>query len=187
MWETSQELNKVVLSFLRQILGVHKKTTNIGLLAETGKYPLSVQVFSRIIKYYMRISVCPKTLIKQAYAVNCRNFNEGRRNWTRITHFVTKSINFDKTITSPKEIDNKMKICKNLLQKNFQHWWKSHAVVTGVNKLDFYHKYRKQFCFDEANSSLLFCSSISSFKTPLHFFAPSKKYCFRAPAIVHYY
>ena len=149
MWDSSHELNKVVLSFLRQILGVHKKTTNIALMAETGKYPLSIHVFSRIIKYYMRISISSKPLIKQAYAVNCKNFNEGKRNWTRMTRYITKSINFNETVTSSKEIDSKMKICKALLQKNFQQWWKSHAVVTGVNKLDFYYKYKKQFSFEK--------------------------------------
>ena len=45
MWDTGAELNKVVISFLRQILGVHKKTINIGTLAETGKYPIIIKVY----------------------------------------------------------------------------------------------------------------------------------------------
>ena len=60
IWDSSSELNMVILSFLRQILGVHKKTTNIGLLAETGKFPVCLKVFSHIIKYWMRISTTKK-------------------------------------------------------------------------------------------------------------------------------
>ena len=44
MWDTGVELNKVVMGFLRQILGVHKKTINIGTLAETGKYPIIIKL-----------------------------------------------------------------------------------------------------------------------------------------------
>ena len=32
---------------------------------------------------------------------------------------------------------------------NFQEWWKSQAVVTGSNKLDFYYKYKKCFTFEK--------------------------------------
>ena len=36
MWEHGTEINKVCMNFLRQILGVHKKTSNIALMTETG-------------------------------------------------------------------------------------------------------------------------------------------------------
>ena len=38
IWEQGRELNKVILRFLRQLLGVHKKTTILAIQAETGKY-----------------------------------------------------------------------------------------------------------------------------------------------------
>ena len=40
MWKHGEELEKVVYGFLRQTLGIHKKTTRIGILSEVGKYPL---------------------------------------------------------------------------------------------------------------------------------------------------
>ena len=49
MWDTGKELNKVIIGFLRQLLGVNKKTTNIGVLAETGKYPIAIKIFDQII------------------------------------------------------------------------------------------------------------------------------------------
>ena len=44
MWEIGRELNKVIIGFLRQLLGVHKKTTNLAILAETGKYPIAIKI-----------------------------------------------------------------------------------------------------------------------------------------------
>ena len=84
IWDSSSELNMVILSFLRQILGVHKKTTNIGLLAETGKFPVCLKVFSHIIKYWMRISTTKKSMLNQAYLVNCAENHKGKRSWIYI-------------------------------------------------------------------------------------------------------
>ena len=55
MWDTGKELNKVIIGFLRQLLGVNKKTTNIGVLAETGKYPIAIKIFDQIIRYWPRL------------------------------------------------------------------------------------------------------------------------------------
>ena len=48
MWDHGTEINKVCMNFLRQILGVHKKTSNIALMTETGKYPTIMKVFLHI-------------------------------------------------------------------------------------------------------------------------------------------
>ena len=56
MWDTGKELNKVIIGFLRQLLGVNKKTTNIGVLAETGKYPIAIKIFDQIIRYWLRLN-----------------------------------------------------------------------------------------------------------------------------------
>ena len=149
MWETSHDLNKVILSFLRQILGVHKKTTNLGLMAETGKYPICMHIFSRIAKYWMRLTITTKSLLKEAYAANRINFEEGKRSWIKIVRFLTKNVNFEEPINSSKDIDNKIRKFKVLLKSKFQRWWNIQAVVTGKNKLDFYFKYKKQFCFEK--------------------------------------
>ena len=50
LWEIGEEMNKVVLGFLRQILGVGKKCTNIAIMGETGKYPICIKIFMQIIK-----------------------------------------------------------------------------------------------------------------------------------------
>ena len=55
MWEIGKEANKVVIVFFRQLLGVHKKTNNIAILAKTGKYPIAIDIFGRIVKYWIRI------------------------------------------------------------------------------------------------------------------------------------
>ena len=44
MWE-DREIDKVTKGLIRQILGIIKKTTNMGIRAEQGKYPLSLNLY----------------------------------------------------------------------------------------------------------------------------------------------
>jgi hypothetical protein len=148
MWDSCGELNKVVLSFLRQILGVHKKTTNLGLLAETGKFPICVKVFSYIMKYWMRVSTTSKSMLRQAYLVNCTDHSNGNRSWMKIVNFLKILTHTDENITSSQEIEKNAKIFKSKIYTKYTDWWKSQAVVTGENKLDFYYKYKKLFQFE---------------------------------------
>ena len=55
IWEHGNEINVVVMNFLRQLLGVNNKTTNIGIMSETGKYPIIMKVYTQIYKYWLRI------------------------------------------------------------------------------------------------------------------------------------
>ena len=66
MWDIGKETNKVVLGFLKQLLGVNKKTTNIAIHAETGKHPISLKIFNHIIKYWLRLNTSQKDLLKMA-------------------------------------------------------------------------------------------------------------------------
>ena len=64
MWNVECDVNKVTLSFLRQLLGVHKKTSSLALLGETGKYPLSVKIFQLIVKYWFRMTYSENTFLQ---------------------------------------------------------------------------------------------------------------------------
>ncbi len=151
IWESGHELNKVVLSFLRQILGVHKKTTNMALMAETGKFPICLKIFTHIIKYWMRLSTTQNNMLHEAYILNCQNNLEGKKSWMKIVDFLLDYTNTTKNNfpSTEKEIDGKMKLFRTKLVSNFMKWWKNQATVTGSNKLDFYYKYKKNFIFEK--------------------------------------
>ena len=70
LWNIGSEINQVSLSFLRQILGVHKKTCNIAILSETGKYPIAIKIFKAMIKYWQRPHSSERGLFLEAKAMN---------------------------------------------------------------------------------------------------------------------
>ena len=63
MWE-GKEVDKVLKGFLRQILGINKKTTNMDILAETGKFPLSVNIYIQMMKYWVRLLTTDSLLLR---------------------------------------------------------------------------------------------------------------------------
>ena len=76
MWDVGSEVNKVILSFLRQTLGVHKKTSNLAIFGETGKYPISVKIFVHILKYWYRLKYSENPLLKASKDANIAQDNE---------------------------------------------------------------------------------------------------------------
>ena len=63
MWDFNSERDKVVYGLLRQILGLQKKTTKLGMLAEVGKHPLSLKIYIQTMKYYVRLITTESKLL----------------------------------------------------------------------------------------------------------------------------
>ena len=47
---------KLQLKVCKQILGVHRKTMNIPVLAELGRFPLKLSIDAEMIKYFTRFN-----------------------------------------------------------------------------------------------------------------------------------
>ncbi len=144
----NKELNKVVLGFLRQILGVHKKTTNLATMAETGKLPISYKIFISTFKYWIRAFTCESDLVREAITCNNLNFQKGGQSWTRIIHFLLK-------LTGMQNIHPTSNIKSNeKLVKSFKIKLRTSLLsiiqtgMTNSPKLDFYNKFKKSLKFE---------------------------------------
>ena len=64
------------MKFLRQLLGVHSKTSNIGIMSETGKHPTMIKVYTLIYKYWLRINNTENKLLKEALKINIDDYKK---------------------------------------------------------------------------------------------------------------
>ena len=55
------------IRIIKRLLGVHKNTTNISMLLETGRHPISLQAHGQAIKYFLRFSSTEKPRLLQDY------------------------------------------------------------------------------------------------------------------------
>ena len=60
---------KIHLKFCKFILGVHKRTTNIAILSELGRFPLYFNIIKGMLLYWYRLENLGKEfpLLKEAY------------------------------------------------------------------------------------------------------------------------
>lgn len=141
MWEHGEEINKVFMSFIRQILGVNKKTSNLALLTETGKYPLIFKIYLSIFKYWVRLNETPSKLLAEALKTNQINDKPGNLSWTRIITYLTHIT----SISNDKDINE----FKNKLKTSFDVWWNSQVTLNNQKKLKFYFEHKKTFSFEK--------------------------------------
>ena len=124
MWDVGEEVNKVTISFLRQLLGVHKKTSNLAVLGETGKYPLSVKIFIHILKYWFRLKNSENSLLRASKEANMMQDHEGSQNWYKMVSFLLQATELQNTPVENDKIASKViNIFKKRIQNMYRNWW----------------------------------------------------------------
>ena len=77
-FHSSQEIEKVHLKFLKQILGVRQQTCNMAVYGELGRVPLIVIRKVRILKFWFKILSDPYTLLYKVYKQQVQDVNNNR-------------------------------------------------------------------------------------------------------------
>ena len=84
------KLEKFQITVLKQLLGVSQKTTNISVLLELGRYPISINIQYQAIKYFLRFSNINKDrLLFKAYEDDLKTYNEN----TNFISYIIKILN----------------------------------------------------------------------------------------------
>ena len=148
MWNHAQEINKTNISVIRQLLGVHKKSSNMAVLGETGKHPICMKIYINLMKYYLRLVNSNNVLLQEALETNKRLFQRKKDSWMKIIHFLLKVTDLygAKLPTSNQEQDCFIKMFKEKLNFCFETWWKNE--INTSPKLDFYSSLKKHFRFE---------------------------------------
>ena len=61
------QLEKIHISVLKRLLGVHRRTTNISILLETGRQPIALSAHVQSIKYFFRFHSTNKQSLLNLY------------------------------------------------------------------------------------------------------------------------
>lgn len=86
---------KVHMKWLKYTLGVNSKCTNIAATAETGRYPLLLDIICTTMKYWFRMSNAPEnTLLYHGYKANIDCISKGQKCWLSFIEKVANKSNF---------------------------------------------------------------------------------------------
>ena len=148
IWNIGSEINQVSLSFLRQILGVHKKTCNIAILSETGKYPIAIKIFKAVIKYWLRLHSSERGLILEAKAMNEDLYQKKGQNWNRMVEHLLTLTKIGERPSQNQKFNNKiLNNFKKNINELFTKWWQQRKLEGG--KLDFYFAQKNSFGYEK--------------------------------------
>ena len=149
MWE-DKEIDKVVKGFLRQVLGISKKTTISGIRAETGKYPLSLNIYTQMIKYWTRLLTTKSTLLQEAHMDNIERFKKGKQSWIRSIIYLLKTcgINPIDVVEISSKGGTLVKQVKEKLVDLYKENWTEAMEKNKEGKLRFYYEIKKNFRFE---------------------------------------
>ena len=152
IWKNEKQISKVINSFLRQILGVGKKTSTWGIISETGKYPIILKTYIQIMKYWVRLLNIESKYMQESQISYAKLWKSNRNSWCRrIVEYLMKYTNLEKefklknVIESPNSFLDKFK--RNITKKFLDFWGKEQSS-TNNTKLDFYRNIKKQFSFE---------------------------------------
>ncbi len=77
----SKELERIQLKFCKSILGVKASTSNAGIYGEMARYPLYIQRYVRIVKYWGKLLNTDNCILKAMYLSSVKEANNGKINW----------------------------------------------------------------------------------------------------------
>ncbi len=129
---------KLVLSFSRFVLGVHKKCTNAAVRGELGIYPIFIDSCVSMIKYFNRISLMPNgSLLQEALQSNIAVHAQGYSCWY-------SSVSYLNDISNANNIN--FTCLKDILKAIYRRLWSND--LQSSDKLSFYRSFKNQFQFE---------------------------------------
>ena len=132
-------LEKLNISMGKYVLGVNKRTTNLAIYGELGRYHIDSII--SMIKYWVRL--CKNThhdpLLREAYEENLLMYGNNEPCWLRCIHILLKHLNVDHMLTHPENFKSRhIYSIKKKLQNNYETFWK-----INLNKCEKLRTYRK--------------------------------------------
>ena len=138
---------KLHIKFLKYVLGVHRKTTNVAVMGELGRYPIIINVICDTVKYFERlISDDVSNLLKGALKENGYLHEHKKKNWLSSLYFLFEYLNISKSSISN---DKLASVAKSKLIKRYKAEWmnalsKNRDNQTG--KLRTYSLFKYRLC-----------------------------------------
>ena len=175
MWNIKLEINKVAHNFIKQILGVGKKTSNNGVLAECGKYPLCMKIYIQIIRYWTRLRTSESKYMQELYKLEQQKRKMGKNSWLKIVDFLIKYTNYttDYLEMNDKEsfIDFSHVHFENRIKEKYKTtWYENISTSFSESKMEFLCEYKRNFKFEAYIDNLNFENRkiISKFRLSNH-------------------
>jgi hypothetical protein len=153
-----QEFEKLHSRWCKHILGVNSKSVNIAVLAELGRYPITIEIITNIIKYWIRLLECkPSSLVYNCYRENIEIMSRKEKCWLSSVKDIFLELNLEHvwkkadTAHMDKQAQNKLiRRIKSLLKDTYHSQYEydiqdDNKGGTSKNKLRTYRNFKSSY------------------------------------------
>ena len=145
----SKDLERIHLKFCKRILGVKLSTSNVGVYGELGRFPLYINRYTSIIKYWLKLNCTDNIILKTIYQRMLCELENGANNWAGNVKYILSKYVFLYVWENPTNIGNIncfINSFKNRVQDEFlQEWF---ASIGNSSKLLLYKEIKSHFGYE---------------------------------------
>ena len=141
------EQEKLNIKFCKYILRVSKLSTNIAVLSELGRFPLYIDIITRMFMYWYRLEHSPSDLLNCSYN-EYKSTNPGKENsWYSNILFFSNILGLDLAICKNISKGKFKALLKKCIKRNFLNTWSEikNTYQQDQGKLNVYFKFKSNF------------------------------------------
>ena len=168
---------RIHLKFCKNLLGVHRKTSNLAVYSEIGRYPIYIDQILHTIKYTNYLKHETNNKLVKRFANEMLHSSQNQTNIFTFTNQILTKLQLPH-IQNCKITKQHIKLIKNKLESEFESYWRKHITTTicssgnkvGNNKLRTFRLFKVNFTQEKyleiENQSLR--KSLCQFRTSSH-------------------
>ena len=141
------DFEKLNVKFCKYLLGVNKKSTNIAVLSELGRYPIYLKLITQVLSYWHMLENEPSNLLKSAYEEYKSLYRSGYTDtWYSTVKFFCKTLNIDMNLSKTFGRNKFKNELKKTLKHKFLSYWNNIKQNQGESgKLSTYFQFKTRF------------------------------------------
>jgi exonuclease III len=144
----SKEIERIHLKFCKRLLQVRPNSCNACVYGELGRFPLYINRYTRMLKYWFKISSGNNIILKTVYNMNVECCLKGHTNWISHIKKLLDDYGFTYVFNNPNSVKVSSFICKfkNRLIDAFKQEW--FGTINNSSMLDMYRSFKTVFIYE---------------------------------------
>lgn len=141
------EFEKLNIKFCKYLMGVSKKSTNIAVISELGRFPLFIDLIVSLLLFWHRAeNASESSLLSNALKESTILHDKGISSWFSTIHGFSTKLNIDLNYCKTLKVSNfKFQIKKVLKSCFLSYWYTIRDSYKNVGKLSTYFEIKRNF------------------------------------------
>ena len=138
----SKEIERIHLKFCKRLLNVKISTCNATVYGELGRYPLYVNRYVRIVKYWLKIINSKNIIIQTVFIQALNDCNKGCNNWVANVKQLLNDYGFSYVFEAANITNSHAFVCEfkcRIIDTFKQEWF---GDMNRVSTLDMYRMFK---------------------------------------------